>query len=1238
MNHPEQPLANNAFTREEFRSAKGVLLVLREPMLPAAQLVGQPPIVPPNIAEGAEILLAVWSDGSINALNSHVDLGTGLATALAQLVAEELNAEVADVYTRLGDTSAVPNQGPTIASASIQIHASPQRQAAAQARGWLEARAAERWGVANHQVEFDHGICRIKSESTRRLSIADLIAHQHVELFLDLATPLKPVDAHRVVGTVQPRSDITAKVMGDRVFVHDMRVPGMLHGRVIRPPYAGLDAGEFVGKSLDSIDEASIAHIPGIRAVVVNGDFVGVVAEREENAERAMQQLVVCWKPWPGMPSVGDIEYALRTNTATQRRLVDEGDVDTAIRAAAESMDRTYVWPYQLHASIGPSCAVADWRETAQGSQLKVWSGTQNPHALRADLAKLMALTDLQVHVVRMEAAGCYGRNGADDVTADAALLARAVGAPVRVQLTRAQEHQWEPKGAAQLMTVRGALNTDGSPAAYSFETSYPSNAAPTLALLLTRTIEPVAQSFEMGDRTARPPYSFANLRVAVNDMPPILRASWLRGVSALPNSFAHESYIDELAVAAGVDPIEYRLRYLADPRGVELIRATAERAQWATRDGQSQSQANDSASEVVSGQGFAYARYVHSAWPGYGAAWSTWVANVDVNRRTGEVHVKRVVVGHDAGMVVNPLGVQHQVHGNVLQTTSRALNEQVTVTQTEIQNKEWGSYPILSFRDVPVIEVMQMPRQHEAPLGAGESASVPGTAAIANAIFDATGVRFRQPPFTPEVIRDGLREAGLLQADSPTSETSASENVSIFKAEATPQAPGIDNRFPSTSLIRRAGLFALGVVGVVAALVGWRATMEPIAATARSGALRNPFTKETIDRGRGLAAIGNCVGCHTAENGMPNVGGRALETTFGTIYSSNITPDDVTGIGNWSFAAFARAMREGVSRDGRHLYPAFPYTSYARVSEEDLLALYAYLMNEPAVRSARVANTLRFPYDQRALLAGWKGMFHDPQPVVVDTSQSEAWNRGAYLVQGLGHCGACHSPRNSLGAEQTRNAALSGAMIQGQYAPPLTSLSQAPVPWTQSSLYQYLREGHSLQHGVASGQMTQIVKTLSAASDTDTEAMSVYLASLMGNRDEAAAAARKDAVIKFGERSFISKYPLGEQLFKGACSSCHHAGEGPKLVGLNIPLALNTKVHGPNPDNMLRVILQGVDAPVNVQSSYMPGFSDAFDDIQLTALMRYIRERFAPEQVEWPNIDDGVMKARQAHAIRGQR
>ncbi|MEO6032315.1 MAG: molybdopterin cofactor-binding domain-containing protein, partial [Burkholderiaceae bacterium] len=666
-------------TRADYRAARGVLLVTRDPP-PTVQAAGQPMAVPSNPAEGAELLIAVWDDGSVNALHGHVDLGTGLATAIAQIAAEELDVELAQVRAVLGHTASAPNQGLTIASASIQVYAVPLRAAAALARAWLIERAAQVLQQPADALEITAGVVHARGPAGHDrgapggdgvaapgVSYAALLHGAQVELKLpaDLTeVRVKSPAEHRIVGRSAPRVDIPAKATGGALFVHDVRLPGMLHGRVVRPPYAGVDAGAFVGNTLESVDESSISHIPGIRAVVVIRDFVGIVAEREEHAEAAMRALRVRWKPWPGMRPLGDLEHALSTHPATRRVLLEQGDVAAANLAAAQTMPRTYVWPYQLHASIGPSCAVAQWHGPApegeppgaQQPTLTVWAGTQNPHVLRADLARLAGVPDTAVDVIRMEASGCYGRNSADDVAADAALLARAVGAPVRVQLSREQEHLWEPKGAAQLMQIDGGLNAEGTVAAYDFQTSYPSNGAPTLALLLTGTIAPDATAYEMGDRTAVPPYAYANLRITANDMAPILRASWLRGVSALPNTFAHESYVDELASAAGADPVEFRLRHLPDARAAELVRATAARAGWVKH---TQAQQQAPAGDVLKGQGFAYARYVHSKFPGYGAAWSAWVADVEVNRVSGEVHVSRVVVGHDAGLMINPDGVR---------------------------------------------------------------------------------------------------------------------------------------------------------------------------------------------------------------------------------------------------------------------------------------------------------------------------------------------------------------------------------------------------------------------------------------------------------------------------------------------------------------------------------------------------------------------------------------------------
>ena len=1151
-----------------------------------------------------ETFIKITADGAVTAFNGHVDLGTGIRTALGQIVAEELDVSFARIVVVLGDTSRVPNQGATIASETIQITAVPLRKAAAQARQFLMARAAERLELSVEDLAIEDGL--IRGRDNRSVSYGELIAGETIRLELAENVPVKPVDAYTIVGQSVPRTDLPAKATGELVYVHDVRVPGMLHGRVVRPPYAGVDAGAFVGTSLIAVDEASVRDVPGLIAVVRIGDFVGVVAEREENAVKAAAQLRVTWKPTPTLPDLNDVEKALRANPSTPRTLVDKGDVDAAIAAAAKPMARTYIWPYQMHGSIGPSCAVADYQE----GNVRVWSGTQNPHILRADLALLLQRPDTDIDVIRMEAAGCYGRNCADDVSADAVLLSRAVGRPVRVQLTREQERAWEPKGTAQLMDVKGGLNTDGGVAGYDFATRYPSNGAPTLALLLTGTIAPVADVSEMGDRTAIPPYDYDAMRVVAHDMPPIVRASWLRGVSALPNTFAHESYIDELATEAGVDPIEYRLRYLRDSRATDLVNAVADRAGWTPRPVWKEPAAEG---DIVRGRGFAYALYVHSKFPGYGAAWSAWIADVAVNRATGDVSVTRVVAGQDSGLMINPDGVRHQIHGNVIQSTSRALMEEVSFDRNAVTSREWGAYPIITFPDIPKIDVLMLPRQDQPPLGVGESASVPSAAAIANAIFDATGVRFRELPFTPERILRGLR-----------GEQNAAPSA-LPLAGPKPAAP--TDKWQNPFAGRRSALATVtalcaAVVGIAAAVLPWRS----IAPIARPDA--SVYSAATIARGRQLAALGDCAVCHTNANGAINAGGRAIETPFGTIYGTNITPDPETGIGTWSYPAFERAMREGIHRDGRHLYPAFPYTHFAK-TDADLQALYAYLMAQAPVRAENPKTSLAFPFNWRPLMAGWNALFHQPGAFEADATQSAIWNRGAYLVEGLGHCGACHSPRNALGAEKA-NAYLAGGFAEGWEAPPLTSLSHAPIPWSEDELYAYLRSGESRVHGVAAGPMAPVVKELAALPDEDIRAMAVYLSAF---NDNAISKPAQDVLAAELETltstRAVSASSIGARLYDGACAVCHQVGGAP-LFGSRPSLALNSNLHSAVPDNLIQVILQGIASPVSSDLGYMPGFKDSMTDDQLAELVAYLRRQFAPDKPPWTGVRAAVGQARQ--------
>src|SRR5437868_4221782 len=653
-------------------------------------------------------------------------------------------------------------------------------------------------------------------------------------------------------------------------------------------------------------------------------------------------------------------------------------------------------------------------------------------------------------------------------------------------------------------MDVNGGLNADGNPAAYDFATRYPSNSAPTLALLLTGRITPTPAVLEMGDRTAIPPYDYNHMRVVANDMPPIVRASWLRGVSALPNTFAHESYIDELATEAGVDPIEYRLRYLKDQRAVDLINAVAERAGWNPRPVWQEKQG-----DIVRGRGFAYALYVHGPFPGRPAAWSAWIADVAVNKATGD--------------------------------------------------------------------------------------------------------RFRELPFTPERILRGLR-----------GETPAA-------AQALPQPTTPSDKWQSP-FVRRRGVVAMAAA-LCAAAVGIGAAVLPlrsIAPIARPDA--SVYSAATIARGRQLAALGDCAVCHTSANGALNAGGRAVETPFGTIYATNITPDVDTGIGAWSYPAFERAMREGIHRDGRHLYPAFPYTHFAKATDADLQALYAYLMAQAPVRSDIARNQLAFPFNLRPLMAGWNALFSQPDVFQSDPSKSEIWNRGAYLVEGLGHCSACHSPRNALGAE-TQNAYLAGGFSEGWEAPALSSLSQAPIPWSENELYVYLRTGESRFHGVAAGPMAPVVKELAVLPDQDIRAMAVYLASFsettVDSRAELLLAARLETASAVTVAS-----SAGARLYLGACAACHEPG-GPPLFGSRPSLALNSNLHSTVPDNLIQVILHGIARPVSSDLGYMPAFKDSMSDDQVAELATYLRRQFAPDKPAWSDVHAVVGRVREQPLLR---
>ncbi len=468
----------------------------------------------------------------------------------------------------------------------------------------------------------------------------------------------------------------------------------------------------------------------------------------------------------------------------------------------------------------------------------------------------------------------------------------------------------------------------------------------------------------------------------------------------------------------------------------------------------------------------------------------------------------------------------------------------------------------------------------------------------MANALFDATGVRLREPPFNG---------SALLAPES---------DVATQKKR--------------TKRGMRIGAAISAMMGVVAMCSPWHASLP---STAPDASL---YSAQAIERGRLIAAASDCVVCHTAPGGQPNAGGLPLDTPFGKIYSTNITPDPETGIGRWSFAAFDRAMRQGISKDGHHLYPAFPYTSFAKFSDTDMQALYAYLMSQPPVPLANTATKLSFPYSVRPLMAAWNLMFHESKPFVPDQRYSPVWNRGAYLVQSAGHCGACHTPRNTFGAEKPGLATfLAGAIVDNWEAPALNSFSTAPLPWTESDMFEYLRTGFSARHGVAAGPMAPVIAGLQELSDSDIHAMAVYLTRQKGQATTDKAQQTSEArntgpmSVPTVEQADVHLMP-GRSIYEGACAACHDATHGTQMYGVKPLLSLNTSITSKYPDNLIHVILDGISDPPTRHLGYMPGFADSLDDDQITELVTYLRAQFGHGAEPWSDVKGRVAQLRQ--------
>jgi nicotinate dehydrogenase subunit B len=743
-------------SRRQFLKQTGVLVVSFSLAAPArALLAASPTLVDLGQASAGTLdsWLAVTRDNRVKVYSGKVELGTGVKTALSQIVADELDLPLASIEIIQGDTERTPNQGYTAGSKTIQFGGAQLRQAAATARQALMELAAKRFGVPLERLVSERGLIQVKGQPAKQVAFGELIGGRHFARKVDPQAVVKAPDRYQVVGKAAPRLELPEIALGNFIYVQDVRVPGMLHGRVVRPPNTG---AVEVDASVVSIDESRVSGIPGFVRVVRKGNFVGVVAETEWAAIEASRKLTVKWKSRASLPNQDELYDALVKAPSEQRVLTNDGDFAPAFARAAKTLGAEYRWPFQTHTSVGPSCAVADVRN----GRARVWTASQGVYQLRGALADLLGLKPERVHVVFVEGSGCYGHNGADDVAADAALLSQAMGRPVRLQWTRADEHGWNPKGPAMVMRVRGGLDEQGRVSAWEYEVWTPTHvtrpgavgqARNLLAGQLAHDVTPTGPMLG-GDRNAVAPYQFLNKRCVVhwiNIESSILRPSALRGLGSFANVFANESFVDELAVAAGQDPVQFRLAHLTDPRATDVLNAAAKQAQW---EPQRRSTPRLTANGLYAGRGVSYLRYENVN------TYVATVADVEVEPKTGAVRVKRVVVAHDCGLIINPNGLRNQIEGAVLQGISRTLKEEVKFDNLGITSLDWASYPIISFPEIPEVEIVLLNRPHEPALGAGEPAIAGVSAALANAICHATGTRLRTGPLNQQRVKSALR------------------------------------------------------------------------------------------------------------------------------------------------------------------------------------------------------------------------------------------------------------------------------------------------------------------------------------------------------------------------------------------------------------------------------------------------------------------------------------------------
>jgi nicotinate dehydrogenase subunit B len=714
--------------------------------------------------------LAIASDGTVTAYTGKCDFGQGMFTVQTQLVAEELCVSIDKVKLIQCDTSVTPDQGTTSGSQSTPTNFNTRNlaQAAATAREVLVGMAAQKLAVPADQLTIENGV--VNAKSGRRVSYGELIGDKHFDITVSSTAKRRLPSEWKVLGKPVPSMDRVALATGTFEFVHNVHVPGMVHGRVVRPPE--------IGSTVANVDEKSVQHVPGLIKVVVRNNFVGVVAEKQWQAAQAAKNLKVTWKPGPGLPAQKDFYDYIRKQPSREVMLVNSNDVDNKLRSASRVLKATYLHPYQAHGSMGSSCAVADVQE----HHATVWSATQSVYPTLHGVSVLTGLPLDSVRVIFVRGSGCYGLNAADTVSYDAALLSQAVHKPVRVQLTRHDEFVSENYGSACVIEQQAGVDASGKIEVWDCETwsvsfggrpgyERPGNVITgMLAGFEPETITPrkgVEPTGELRNGSnAVPSYmagcvngkcggegSIRSERVLTHAVKSPFFTGPLRSPLRLQNTFAHECFMDEISAHAKADPIVYRLQHLRETRILDVVKAAAKTANWDTRPSPKRDTARTGS---VTGRGIACVAYEGDN--GYAAL----VAEVEVNQASGRVQARRFVVALDCGPISNPEGLRNQIEGGILQGTSRALGEEITWDDRKVTSTDWQSYNTLPLGiEVPVIESVLIDRPAAKAAGSGETAITLAAAAIGNAIFDATGARIREVPFTPDRVKAALSSHG---------------------------------------------------------------------------------------------------------------------------------------------------------------------------------------------------------------------------------------------------------------------------------------------------------------------------------------------------------------------------------------------------------------------------------------------------------------------------------------------